>query len=70
MTKQNSLQADNILVFCLIGTYKMKKTKLQKEGFNPRAVSDPLFFMDKNVSKYVELSQDVYDKIINKDIRV
>ncbi|KAL0273775.1 UNVERIFIED_CONTAM: hypothetical protein PYX00_006374 [Menopon gallinae] len=52
----------------MTGTYKMKKSDLQKEGFNPAVISDKLFF--NNGSGYVELTADLYDQIVSGKIRI
>jgi len=46
-------------------TLKIKKFKLKKEGFDPRQVSDPLYVMMPGDSKYVPLTEEIYNEIIN-----
>ena len=52
------------------GTYKLKKRKLQKEGFNPREIGDPLYFVDNKSSTYIPLTQELYDKIVNGQLKL
>lgn len=52
----------------MTGTYKLRKSDLQREGFDPAVVSDKLFF--NNGNGYIELTSDVYDQIISGKIRI
>jgi acyl-CoA synthetase (AMP-forming)/AMP-acid ligase II len=45
------------------GTFKLKKTDLQKEGFDPSKVHDPLFFMNPDRGEYVPLDAGMYEAI-------
>ncbi|KOB79132.1 Fatty acid transport protein [Operophtera brumata] len=49
----------------MTGTYKMKKTDLQKEGFDPNLVKkDKLYYLDLKLGKYLPLGVEDYDRII------
>lgn len=53
------------------GTFKMKKTDLQKEGFDPGVVGkDKLYYLDAKLGQYLPLGPEEYDKIINGRIRL
>uniref|UniRef100_A0A1B6LW85 long-chain-fatty-acid--CoA ligase n=1 Tax=Graphocephala atropunctata TaxID=36148 RepID=A0A1B6LW85_9HEMI len=52
----------------LTGTYKLKKLELQKEGFDPEAIKDQLYYLSSN-STYELLTPDVYKKILEGVIR-
>jgi hypothetical protein len=58
------------LFFKNIGTFKLKKRKLQKEGFNPRDIADPLYFVDVEHATYIPLSQELHDKIVNGQLKL
>ncbi|XP_055975756.1 long-chain fatty acid transport protein 1 [Sorex fumeus] len=45
------------------GTFKIQKTRLQHEGFDPRQTSDRLFFLDLKQGHYLPLDQAVYTRI-------
>uniref|UniRef100_A0A2K6L7Z4 Long-chain-fatty-acid--CoA ligase n=1 Tax=Rhinopithecus bieti TaxID=61621 RepID=A0A2K6L7Z4_RHIBE len=47
----------------LPGTYKLQKTELRKEGFDPAIVKDPLFYLDAQKGRYVPLDQEAYSRI-------
>ncbi|XP_014278845.1 long-chain fatty acid transport protein 4 [Halyomorpha halys] len=52
----------------MTGTYKLKKTALVKDGFNPFVIKDPLYF--RKGSTYVPLTKEIYEQIISEKIRV
>ncbi|NXP06543.1 S27A1 protein, partial [Thinocorus orbignyianus] len=43
------------------GTFKIQKTRLQREGFDP--TSDRLYFLDLKLGRYVPLDEGLYAKI-------
>nr|KAF6309891.1 solute carrier family 27 member 1 [Pipistrellus kuhlii] len=45
------------------GTFKIQKTRLQHESFDPSQTSDPLFFLDLKQGHYLPLDQAVYTQI-------
>jgi solute carrier family 27 fatty acid transporter 1/4 len=53
----------------LTGTFKLKKLDLQKEGFNPGLVQDKLYYLNNKSGAYELLTVDLYDKIMNSEIR-
>ena len=53
-----------------MGNELYKKFDLVKEGYNPQDVSDPLFFIDDKNGNYINLDSNLYEKIINKDIKL
>lgn len=50
------------------GTFKIQKTRLQKEGFNPHLISDQLYFLDSKLGKYVPVDTSIYTAIQNGKI--
>ncbi|KAK6475222.1 very long-chain acyl-CoA synthetase-like [Huso huso] len=52
------------------GTFKQMKVKLAEEGFNPAVVQDPLYFLDENEKTYVPMTQEMYNAIISKHVRL
>jgi fatty-acyl-CoA synthase len=47
----------------LTGTFKLRKFDLQKQGFDPRAVADPLFVRDDAALAYVPLTRELHDAV-------
>uniref|UniRef100_A0A8C6Q1A8 Very long-chain fatty acid transport protein n=1 Tax=Nothobranchius furzeri TaxID=105023 RepID=A0A8C6Q1A8_NOTFU len=47
------------------GTFKFQKTELRRDGFNPTAVSDRLFFLDTSRGRYVPLDEELYRSILS-----
>lgn len=45
------------------GTFKLQKTELRKEGFDPAAVKDPLFYLDARKGRYLPLDREAYTRI-------
>uniref|UniRef100_A0A8C8XQG6 long-chain-fatty-acid--CoA ligase n=1 Tax=Panthera leo TaxID=9689 RepID=A0A8C8XQG6_PANLE len=45
------------------GTFKLQKTELRKEGFDPSVVRDPLFYLDTRKGRYIPLDQEAYARI-------
>lgn len=53
----------------MTGTYKMKKTDLQKEGFNPNLVTeDSIYYLNNGV--YSLVTKDVFEQINSGKIRL
>ncbi|XP_035205863.1 long-chain fatty acid transport protein 1-like [Stegodyphus dumicola] len=52
------------------GTFKLKKVDLQKEGFDPSIVKDPLYYLNKKLNAYVKLDTEVYSDICSGRIRI
>ncbi|MFL2754437.1 MAG: AMP-binding protein [Gammaproteobacteria bacterium] len=50
------------------GTFKHQKEDLKKLGFNPATSNDPIFFLQNN--KYIELNDDLYQKIQSGEERI
>ncbi|HKP60102.1 MAG TPA: long-chain-acyl-CoA synthetase [Polyangiales bacterium] len=44
-------------------TLKLQKNELQKEGYDPRQITDPLYFFDAKSGKYVSITPEIYDSI-------
>lgn len=52
------------------GTYKFKKVDLQKEGFNPKVVSDVMYYMNPTEATYKILDISAYEDICLAKIRL
>jgi fatty-acyl-CoA synthase len=52
------------------GTFKPRKQELQRAGFDPTQVTDPLYFDDPRVGAYVPLDAALYAAITTGSIRV
>lgn len=44
-------------------SFKQIKAHLQKEGFNPEIIKDPLYFLDPEKCKYIKITKKVFDDI-------
>lgn len=51
-------------------TFKQKKGELAREGFDPGAISDPMFMLDLKTGAYVALDSEAYTQINECTIRL
>ena len=51
-------------------TLKLKKQELKNEGFDPRKVDDPLYFRHPDTGNYVEMTEELYDDVIQGKLRL
>ena len=51
------------------GTFKLPKVTLQKEGYCPASVRDPLFYLDLKQKSYQRLDHETYAQILSGVIR-
>ena len=51
-------------------TFKQKKGELAREGFDPGAISDPLFMLDPKSGAYVALDSGAYAQIAGGTMRL
>lgn len=52
------------------GTFKLRKVDLVKEGFDPDRIADPLYFDHPVIGKYVRLTRELYEQIVDGKLRV
>lgn len=52
------------------GTLKFTKVHLVRDGFDPEAIADPLYFDDPRSEAYVPVTLGVYDDIVRGRVRV
>ena len=52
------------------GTFKHRKVELVREGYDPRVVKDPLFFLDPVDGQYVPLTPELHDRIVAGEVRL
>ncbi|MEL6259226.1 MAG: long-chain-acyl-CoA synthetase, partial [Pseudomonadota bacterium] len=51
------------------GTFKYRKVDLVKEGFDPQAVTDPLYFYDPAEKRYTPVNADAHKTIVAGGVR-
>ena len=54
----------------LTGSKKIRKSNLRKEGFNLNEITEPMYFWDSKISKYIEFNQAKYQEIVNGKIHI
>lgn len=52
------------------GTFKLRKVNLMKEGFDPRRISEPLYYMNEKDKTYSILDEDSFNGIWSGTIRL
>ena len=52
------------------GTFKHRKVELVKEGYDPKNISEPLYFCDHQSKKYVPLDNNLFRIIDNQEIKL
>ncbi|XP_062925022.1 long-chain fatty acid transport protein 6-like [Mobula hypostoma] len=54
----------------ITGTFKRKKFKLVEEGFNPKIISEPLYFLDTIEKSYIAMTEQIYNQILSFKIKL
>ncbi|XP_029767572.1 long-chain fatty acid transport protein 6 isoform X2 [Terrapene carolina triunguis] len=54
----------------MTGTFKQQKFRLVREGFNPSAITDPLYFLYSSKKSYVPLTKELHDKILSGQLKL
>jgi len=54
----------------LTGTFKYSKTELLRQGYNPAASADALYFDSEEAGAFIELNASVYHRIQNGEFRL
>ncbi|XP_059954350.1 long-chain fatty acid transport protein 2 isoform X1 [Mesoplodon densirostris] len=52
------------------GTFKHLKVTLMEEGFNPSVIKDALYFLDDKAEMYVPMTEDIYNAINDKTLKL
>uniref|UniRef100_A0A4W4HM05 Very long-chain fatty acid transport protein n=1 Tax=Electrophorus electricus TaxID=8005 RepID=A0A4W4HM05_ELEEL len=50
------------------GTFKIQKTRFQKEGYDPRHSTDRFYFLNSRMGRYVALTEEVYNDILEEKV--
>jgi fatty-acyl-CoA synthase len=51
-------------------TFKQKKVDLVKQGFDPNAIADPIYFSDPSSKSFIRLDTALYDRIRAGQVRL
>ncbi|KAM6202198.1 long-chain fatty acid transport protein 2 isoform 2-T2 [Rhynchocyon petersi] len=54
----------------ITGTFKHRKVTLVEEGFNPAVIKDTLYFLDDQMKMYVPMTEDIFNAISNKTLKL
>lgn len=47
------------------GTFKIQKTRLQREGYDPRLTSDQIYVLNARASQYEVVDEELYSAIMD-----
>ncbi|CAF4732056.1 unnamed protein product, partial [Rotaria sp. Silwood1] len=53
----------------LTGTFKVKKTVFQEEGFDLKVIDEPIFYLNPKKQIYQKLTPEIYDLILKEKIK-
>ena len=51
-------------------TFKYTKTQLMREGFNPGAAGERIYFNDRVRGAFVSLDEELFDRLRNEQVRL
>jgi fatty-acyl-CoA synthase len=54
----------------MTGTFKLRKVDLQKEGYDPEVIKDPLYVRDDGAKAYIPLTSDKLRAVLAGELRV
>ena len=49
----------------LLGTFKVKKTVFQDEGYDLKRINEPIYYLNQSKQIYEKLTLETYDQINN-----
>lgn len=47
-----------------IGTFKIQKTRLQREGYDPRLTTDQIYFLNTRAVRYDAVDEELYNAVL------
>jgi len=47
------------------GTFKIQKTRLQREGFDPRHTTDQIYFLNSRAGQYQPVDRELYGALLD-----
>ncbi|XP_030646579.1 long-chain fatty acid transport protein 1a [Chanos chanos] len=47
------------------GTFKIQKTRLQREGYDPRLTADKIYFLNTRAGRYEPVNEELYNAIVD-----
>ncbi|KAK6312101.1 hypothetical protein J4Q44_G00177650 [Coregonus suidteri] len=52
------------LCFPLLGTFKIQKTRFQREGYDPRISTDQIYFLNSRAGRYEAVNEELHSAIV------
>jgi hypothetical protein len=53
----------------LTGTFKVKKTVFQEEGYDLNRITEPIYYLNQQKQVYERLTPEIYELILNDKIK-
>lgn len=47
-----------------IGTFKIQKTRLQREGYDPRLTTDQIYFLNMRSAQYEAVDEELFNAVV------
>jgi len=54
----------------ITSTFKQRKLQLQKEGFDPSEIADPLWLREPQSGRYIQLTPDLYRRVCGGQVKL
>lgn len=46
------------------GTFKIQKTRLQREGYDPRLTTDQIYFLNARTARYEAIDEELFNGVV------
>jgi hypothetical protein len=56
-------------VFFSLGTFKVKKTVFQDEGYDLTRITEPIYYLNQQKQIYERLTSEIYNLIIKEKLK-
>lgn len=47
------------------GTFKIQKTRLQREGYDPRLTNDQIYFLNARAARYEAVDEELFNAVVD-----
>jgi len=58
-----------MIYFYFLGTFKVKKTVFQEEGYDLNRVTEPMYYLNQKKQIYEQLTPEIYQLILQDKIK-
>lgn len=61
--KGTRLHNNTKLFYLYSGTFKIQKTRLQREGYDPRLTTDQIYFLNARAARYEAIDEELFNAV-------